>query len=67
MRPSYLNIKKTKYLIIDHEYETKTGEKAKVSFMLPESFITKGDLDGWSLTPENFLGVNLKTLLENSK
>lgn len=55
------------YLAIPFAYKTKQGKDEKVTFFIPSTFIESGDLQGWSLEPDNFLGVNLKMLLEDIK
>ena len=52
-----------KYLEIPYKYIDKDEKQQEVKFFLPISFIENQDLDGWKLEPDNFLGVDLKTLL----
>lgn len=51
-----------KYLEVDYKFRSESDEETKVTFFIPISFIENGDLEGWSLRPDNFLGVNLKKL-----
>lgn len=53
-----------KYLEVPFTFKDKDGNTSVVCFFIPKSFIDNGDLQGWGLKPDNFLGVDLKKLAE---
>lgn len=52
-----------KYISIPYSWTDLEGNKRLVTFFLPISFVETGDLEDCRLSPDNFLGVNLKMLL----
>lgn len=56
---------KYKYIEVPFKYKNKDKTEHQVCFFIPKSFIKNGDLKGWSLKPENFLGVNLQELIDS--
>lgn len=59
------NKTKSLYIEIPFEFVKKTGDRSKVCFFIPKSFVKNGEIKNISLSPTNFLGVNLKILLDS--
>jgi hypothetical protein len=54
-----------KYLKIPYTYIDKEGNERKVCFFLPYSWIKTGSMENCRLLQDNFLGVNIKMILES--